>query len=309
MTPYVKIGVIALFLCSGCKFSHNEGGKFKELELDSFTFPYSLEQPEVIWQMPAELREISALSCLGDSIIVTLQDEDANIYLISSSSGKLLNVYNFGKKGDFESIEVVDSTVWAMKSNGVLFRVEQFRKANPVVTKFSTPLSSANNVEGLAYDSGTNSLLIACKGKPGFKKGEEYEGFRAIYSFGLDNLTFDPTPKYLIDLSVIERFRSQGTIREFYIRMTKKIGLLSDALFFEPSGIAVNPQNNYLYVISGTAKLLLVLNREGNIVDIQKLDPELFKQPEGICFSTDGILYISNEGGKKQGTILKFKPL
>ncbi len=305
----IKMGIIALLLCSGCHFPHNEGDKPKEMEHNSFTFNYSLDQPEAVWRLPAELREISGLSYFGDSTIAAIQDEDARIYLLSSTSGKLLDVHEFGKKGDFEGIEMVGTTVWALKSNGDLFSVEHFDQPRSAVTKYTTSLSDANNAEGLTYDSENNSLLIACKGKPGLKNGEKYEGFKAIYSFGLDELRLHTTPKYLIDLSVIEAFRSQGAIREFYIKTSKKTGLISDALFFEPSGIAIHPQSKYLYVISHTAKLLLVLNLEGGILDIQKLNPTLFNQPEGICFSPDGTLYISNEGGKGQGSILKFKAL
>jgi uncharacterized protein YjiK len=309
MNLYIKMGIIALVLCSGCNFPRNEGDKSKEMELDSFTFTYQLEHPEAVWHLPAELREISGLAYLGDSTLATIQDENAKIYLLSSSSGKILNVYSFGEKGDYEGITMVGSTAWAVKSNGDLFRVEQFRTARPVVTKYTTPLSAANNVEGLTYDSLTNSLLIACKGKPGLKNEEKYEGFKAVYSFGLDELKLDTTPKYMIDLSVIEAFRSNGTIREFYIKATKKTGLISNALFFEPSGIAIHPQTNHLYIISHTAKLLLVLNREAEIIHIQRLNPRLFNQSEGICFSPDGTLYISNEGGKGQGSILKFGAL
>lgn len=307
MNLYIKMGIIALILCSGCNFPRDERDKSKEMELDSFTFTYQLEQAEAVWHLPAELREISGLSYLDDSTLAAIQDEDAKIYLLSSTSGKLLNVYSFGEKGDYEGITMVDSTAWAVKSNGDLFRVEQFSEARPVATKYTTPLSVANNVEGLVYDRETNSLLIACKGKPGLKNGEKYEGFKAIYSFGLDDFKLDTTPKYLLDLSVIEAFRSQGAIREFYIKATKKTRLISDALFFEPSGIAIHPQTNHLYIISHTAKLLLLLNRESEIIHIQRLNPSLFNQPEGICFSPDGILFISNEGGKGNGSVLKFK--
>ncbi len=309
MNLYIKLGIIALFLCSGCNFPRHEGDKSKEMELKSFTFPYQLEQAEAVWHLPAELREISGLAYVNDSTLAAIQDEDAKIYLLSSSSGNLLNVYTFGEKGDYEGVTMVGSTAWAVKSNGDLFRVEQFWQARPVVTKYTTLLSAANNVEGLVYDREANSLLIACKGKPGLKNGEKYEGFKAIYSFGLDKLKLDTTPKYLIDLSVIEAFRSNGTIREFYIKATKKTGLISDALFFEPSGIAIHPLTNHLYIISHTAKLLLVLNRQAEIIHIQRLNPGLFNQPEGICFSPDGTLFISNEGGKGQGSILKFGAL
>lgn len=307
MNLYTKLGIIALILSGSCNFTHNTGDTKDKTKDNSFIFPYNMQEPDAIWQLPAELTEISGLTCADNSTLAAIQDEDAKIYLLSTVSGRLLDVYSFGGEGDFEGIAVVDSNIWAVKSNGHLFRVRQFNQARPVVNQYTTPLSAANNVEGLTYDGLTNSLLLACKGKPGLKKSKKYEGFKAVYSFGLDSLKLDTTPQYLIDLSAIEAFRSQGAIREFYIKATKKTGLMSEAAFFEPSGLAIHPQSNHLYIISHTAKLLLVLNREAKILHIQKLELTLFNQPEGICFSADGTLFISNEGGKGKGTILKFR--
>lgn len=305
MFLYLKTGILILTLFSGCKISRNDLSK--PISDPPFTFTYHLDNPDTVWYMPAELVEISGLSYFGDSGIAAVQDEDARIYLLNTASGKVINIYNFGKKGDFEGIAIIDSTAWVLESNGNLHCVENFQHSHPAVTKFKTPLSAANNAEGLAYDRETNSLLIACKGKPGLKKGEKYEGFKAIYSFRLDDQKLDTTPHFLIDLSVIEEFQRSGAIRDFYIRAAKKAGLISDNLFFEPSGLAFHPHNNHLFVISHTAKLLLVLNREGHIVDIHRLNPGLFYQPEGICFSKEGTLYISNEGGRGFGNIIKFE--
>ena len=36
------------------------------------------------------------------------------------------------------------------------------------------------------------------------------------------------------------------------------------------------------------------------------LDPELFKQPEGLAFDRRGNMYISNEGGKGDANVLLF---
>lgn len=306
MFLYLKTGILILTLFSGCKISRNDLSKV--ISDTPFTFTYRLDKPDTVWHMPAELVEISGLSCFDESHIAAVQDEYARIYLLNTVSGTVVNTYKFGKKGDFEGIAIIDSTAWVLESNGNLYRVENFQHSHPAVTKFATPLTAANNAEGLVYDRETNALLIACKGKPGLKKGEKYEGFKAIYSFRLDNQKLDTTPRYLIDLSVIEEFQRSGAIRDFYIRAAKKAGLISDNLFFEPSGIAIHPHNNHLFVISHTAKLLLVLNREGHIVDIHRLDPRLFNQPEGICFSNDGTLYISNEGGRRFGNIMKFEP-
>ncbi|HZK08619.1 MAG TPA: SdiA-regulated domain-containing protein [Bacteroidales bacterium] len=301
-----KILLLILAMFNGCKFSNQ---KENEATDHSITPDYQLDLPDTVWQLPAELREISGLACLDGTTIAAVQDEDARIYLLDKSSGEIISVHDFGKKGDYEGIEMVDSAAWVLKSSGNLYRVENFRQPHPVVTKFKTPLTSANNAEGLAYDPETHSLLIACKGKPYLQKDEKHKGFKAIYSFDLNELKLRATPVFLIDLSVIEAFRTTGAIRKFYVKATKKSGLISDAIFFEPSGIAIHPQNNQLYVISHTAKLLLVINREGEIVEIKMLPPKHFNQPEGICFTKDGTLYISNEGGKGSASILRFKPL
>ena len=61
-------------------------------------------------------------------------------------------------------------------------------------------------------------------------------------------------------------------------------------------------------MISSVGKLLVVLDRDGYILGVHALDPNLFRQPEGICFSPEGDLYISNEGRGGKGYVLKFKP-
>lgn len=306
MKLYLRIVPYIFVFLSACKFSGNNQFKSAQ-ELDNpFTFTYQLDNPDTLWHMPAVLHEISGLSCFGDSNLVAVQDEQARIYLLHVPLGKPINAYDFGDKGDYEGIATVGSTAWVLKSNGDLYCVENFQHPHRNVTRFKTSLTVANNPEGLAYDSISNALLIACKGMPGLKGGAKFEGFKAIYSFNLDKEKLDTVPRILIDLSAIEEFRASGAIRKFYIRAIKKAGLISDKIFFEPSGMAVHPHNQHLFVISHTAKLLLVLDRHGQIVYIHRLNPRLFNQPEGICFARDGTLYISNEGAEGVGDILKF---
>lgn len=47
-------------------------------------------------------------------------------------------------------------------------------------------------------------------------------------------------------------------------------------------------------------KKMVVLNTAGDIKCVEKLDPHQFKQPEGIAFTPDGDLYISDEGKKEK---------
>ena len=60
-------------------------------------------------------------------------------------------------------------------------------------------------------------------------------------------------------------------------------------------------------MISSVGKLLIVLNRKGKVLDVKELDPKMFRQPEGICFSPTGDMFISNEGQGGKGYILKFQ--
>jgi hypothetical protein len=59
-------------------------------------------------------------------------------------------------------------------------------------------------------------------------------------------------------------------------------------------------------MISSRGKILLILDRQGNVLHLVDLDPKTFRQPEGMCFSPAGDLFISNEGKGGKGTILRF---
>ena len=76
----------------------------------------------------------------------------------------------------------------------------------------------------------------------------------------------------------------------------------------KPSGIAIHPVSGDLYVLSTVPQLLLILSANGRIRSINRLNPGLFEQPEGIAFDDDQNLYISNERVRHQANILKFPP-
>jgi DNA-binding beta-propeller fold protein YncE len=76
---------------------------------------------------------------------------------------------------------------------------------------------------------------------------------------------------------------------------------------FAPSGIAIHPATKDIYVISSAGKQLLILSAAGKIKSSHKLNSKHFTQPEGISFSANGDLYISNEGKGGNGNILLFR--
>jgi uncharacterized protein YjiK len=161
----------------------------------------------------------------------------------------------------------------------------------------------------MAYDALTNSLLIACKGSPTIKDEADLSGNRAIYRFDLEEKELIKEPLFLINLEELNSYRDESSFSKFSRQLAKTFRLVESETSFMPSGIAIHPEYGDIYLISSVGKLLIVMDRRGKIIDIHDLDPAMFRQPEGICFSAKGDLYISNEGQGGKGYILKFKPL
>jgi uncharacterized protein YjiK len=63
----------------------------------------------------------------------------------------------------------------------------------------------------------------------------------------------------------------------------------------KPSATAINPVNNDLYILSSINQLLIVTDRNGKFKEVFSLDPAIYKQAEGIAFTTAGDMIISNE--------------
>jgi uncharacterized protein YjiK len=277
-------------------------------DIDYKNSPYRLNSPDQRFTMPASLEEISGISWAGKGKLACIEDENGMIYIYDFEQEKVITKAEFGKDGDYEDISVLNGTAYVLKSNGRIFRVKNFKKDDFKVKSYKTQLANKNDAEGMAYDSSENRLLIACKGSPSIDKENPYKGYRAVYSFDLEKEELLEEPVYLIDLRKVDSYRDQDNFTQFSSKLARILGITDPYANFRPSGIAIHPLTDEIYIISSVGKLLIVLDREGFILGVQALDPNLFRQPEGICFSPEGDLYISNEGKGGKGYILKFKP-
>jgi len=269
---------------------------------------YNLGNPDHRYTMPASLEEISGISWTGKGTLACIEDENGIVYCYSLEKEKVVSEVKFGKDGDYEDISVVKNTAYVLKSNGHIYRVKNFQNDDIKVKRYKTLLSSKNDAEGMVYDSSENRLLIACKGSPSIEKENPYKGYRAVYAFDLETKQLFEKPVYLINLRKVEGYKDQSNFTQFSSKLSKVLGITDPYGNFRPSGMAIHPLTDEIYMISSVGKLLTVLDRDGYILGVQALDPNLFRQPEGICFSPEGDLYISNEGRGGKGYILKFKP-
>jgi uncharacterized protein YjiK len=253
---------------------------------------YNLLQPTTTFILPYVLTEISGLTMASDSLVACIQDETGVIFWYGLKERKIVDRYRFGGGGDYEGIEVVGNQIYVLRSNGKIYQVSV---ENETTIVLNTPLKGANNAEGLTFDSKNNQLLIACKGKAGLNK-KSIKG-RAIYGYSL-NLGFNPDPLYLITSKDLETWNDQQTTP---LNLTKR------KKAFMPSGIAVQPETGDIYLIANVGKLLIVLSAEGHIKHCVPLSPRVFRQPEGISFTSVGDLIISSEGQDGSGKIQTFK--
>ncbi|WP_162845356.1 SdiA-regulated domain-containing protein [Labilibaculum antarcticum] len=251
-----------------------------------------------------ELREISGLSYFNDHSLLCVNDEKGTIYKFSLKKKEITKKYKFDRSGDYEGVEVVGDQVFVLRSDGNVFAVDHMRDEDILSVKNNTQLNAGNNTEGLGYDSKSNSLLIACKGNPGID--EKFEGKRAIYKYSLDSNILSDFPAFLVDQERIREILDFNGYTNFAITLLESINPSEGDVTFQPSGVAMHPITNNLYVIGSVGKLLIVLSPEGEMLAVVKLRRSMFRQPEGICFTPDGTMFISNEGKGSVATICRF---
>jgi len=247
-------------------------------------FPYLLQKYSYKYKLPKDLREISGISSLGNNLIACVQDELGYIYIYSQKEEKVLREIKFAGDGDYEDIEVVGNDGYVLRSDGVIYKIEDLDGSNRVST-ILTPFDIDNDTEGLCYDQETNSLWIACKAASGI--GKHIPFYRTAYAIDLKTNYVDEQPVVSINIPEIQEIADA------------RIG-------FEPSCIAIHPFTGDKYLISSVDKVLIVLDIQNEIKHLRSLNHKGFKQPEGIFFDTNGDMFISNEGRGGKGNILRF---
>jgi uncharacterized protein YjiK len=243
------------------------------------TFSYDLAAPERLYRMPKPLKEISGISFVSENTMACVEDNHGIVYLYDLKKEKLSGNISFDEKGDYEDIVKTGENFYVLRSDGMIFRL-----SGQETKSYQTGLSSENNTEGLCLDRKNNNLLIACKDDPG---KQTHKNNKSVYEFSLANPGIPARLAFSISADDIA---------------------LPDSKDFSPSGIAIHPQSGNIFIISSRGNILLETDKTGKILHAEKLYGKFFTQPEGICFSPQGDLFISNEGREhEQGTILRFK--
>lgn len=222
-------------------------------------------------KLPLDLDEISGIAYYPpDSSVFAINDEKGWLYKIKR--GREISHWPFSKGADFEDLVLLDSIFYVLQSNGNILRLSFSTPDAVAVQQFYFDKGSGEDeFEILYYDSTKNKLILMCKDCESDKK-------KSLTTFSFDPSTgkYDDSP-FLINVQEI----------------ANSIG--DEKMKFKPSAASINPRNGMLYIISAINKLLVVADVNGNFKKAYRIDPAVFKQPEGITFAPSGGMIVSNE--------------
>ncbi len=265
----IAIGVIGFSKVSSANAEITKG-------IDNYTISES-------WDLPTELNEISGMVWVDHHTLACVQDENGMIYIYDLDEKSIVDQIPFAGNGDYEGIARKNEDIYVIQSDGLLYEIKDWRATNKVVSSYQTDFTSSNNMESLAYSAKDNVLLTAPKDK------DLEDDYKGIYKISMTSKSADiKSPAYKIDMNA-------EALKDYRSKKLHKT--------FNPSEIAVHPINNDIYILEGKNPKLMILNSEGELKTVYKLDEINFPQPEGMTFSEDGNLYISNEAVDGSATI------
>ncbi|PSL19546.1 SdiA-regulated domain-containing protein [Chitinophaga ginsengisoli] len=247
---------------------------------------YNLAEP-TRYRVRQSMQEISGIVLAPDEHhILSINDEEGKIYSIDVSTDRPYPTSKFDRSGDYEDLATTGTDWFVLKSNGHLYHVNGMFTDTVDATHYKLALPGKREFESLYFDARDSSLIVICKNCEEDKR----EGFTSAYRFRLNTMEYDTTPVYRINVADIARLTGGDVGR------------------FRPSGAAIHPIEHRLYIVSAINRLLVITDLDGKVQEAYNLRRRRFPQPEGISFTANGDMYISNEAvDESQASILKFK--
>jgi len=239
------------------------------------------------------LREISGIAMGSENMIYCIQDETGILFTFDTKQEKITDMLRFTDIGDFEDVAINGDLAYVLRSDGTVFSFN-YKNFDGKATQ-TIAATNGTDVEGLFFDNQKKRLFLACKSSPVNGNADH----RIIYEMAPNEIH-----KTQISFSI-----SNNEINKMIAKKYPKLERESNVYLFNPSAIAVHPHTNEKYVLSASNRLLAVYENK-KLINVFPLPSEIFYKPEGLAFSSDGGLFISNEGIKNgfvKGQILYFQ--
>lgn len=236
-------------------------------------------EPQAAWRLPKRLREISALAMSPDHRLFAVDDEQAIIYEIDYSEGRISKAFAVGKpvlKADFEGLAIVDDAFYLMTSRGKITRTVEGEDGEHVPYEtFFTGLGKHCEFEGLAADPRAPRLLLLCKN---LQKSADIDVL-SIFAWDIEQERIDESQRIELPVQAAQAKLGTDTLR--------------------PSGLAAHPDGDALLMVASRERALVEIDFTGALRNAIEL-PGGGKHPqaEGIEFGPNRELIIADEGGK-----------
>jgi uncharacterized protein YjiK len=237
------------------------------------------------WRLPKRLREISGLAMTPDNRLLAHHDEKGVVYEINYRNGSIVKSFaltdmNAPVSDDFEGIAVADDLIFLVTSSGRVYECQEGGDGQTVLFNvYTTGVGRECEIEGLAYDPDECVLLLMSK-KP---RSADKKGLLTLYKWSIDT-------KQLVEDAHIEL-----PITGFSQPIKSKN--------FHPSGIERHPGSGNYFIVAARESAIAEITRSGEIIAVMKLPAKRHRQAEGITFSTQQALIVSDEGARKHARL------
>ena len=277
--PFTRIlAITASLLVSACGHEDEPG------RLPQFAMTDNAVQQ---WRLPDKLKEISGLALSSDGRLFAVADEQAVVYEINYTDGKLVRTFALGDPpvpGDFEGIAWLKDRLYLTTSDGILYSASESADGEHVeATRTDTGLGKHCEIEGLAEDAETDRLFFVCKdlvAASGFSDPQIF-----IWSVAEQRVTGS------IALPLADIRRALDTRR------------------FNPSGIVLDTDSNSFLIVAARPRSTVEVGMDGRLVSARRFSqPGRHRQPEGIELTSSGKLLIADEGGDGKGRLAVYEP-
>lgn len=264
--------MLSLLLFS-CQHKNDEKGKKEKPGKGRVMYSingFNLENPLLI-NLPLSLSEVSGIAFYDkDTSLFAINDEFGFLHKIRLNKPDSSGMWKFGPPGDYEDVVLVDSTFYVLVSDGSILTIRFAAYDSLTVTKSQIPETFKGEYEILYFDPSDKNLYLICKDCESDKKS------------ALTAIKFDPLNKVYAEGFMIDVKSIAGMVGKKKMR-------------FKPSAAALHPKTGELFIVSAINKMIVVADRSGTPLKAYEVNEQHYKQPEGISFSKEGDMFISNE--------------
>jgi uncharacterized protein YjiK len=241
---------------------------------------HSQSNGEESYNLPGKLTEASGLAVAGPDSVFTHNDEFAIIYEFRLTDGKVLRAFALGDptlEGDFEGIATGQGRVFLVTSDGLIYSVLPGKDGKRVPYRvYDSGIGPRCEIEGLSQGPETGELLLLCKRF----RNDNHDPLLEIYRWriGAEHAEEQPFLSLPLDPLLDKDERAE----------------------FRPSGLDYDPSCQQLYIVSARNRMVLVLDKAGEVLGHRTFKKSRHPQAEGIAVMPDGRLVLADEGSRSR---------